>query len=173
MSKTIITRLFATSVLLALIRAFAMMRSAVEGVANRAYASYLWRDAWKKDAYIFWNCRVKYPERIVLGRSVRIGPNCILGGMGGINMGDHVRLSEGACVETGGLDISGPPPYAHVTKPIVLGKGVWLGCRSIVLAGVTIGEGSVVGAGAIVTRDIPPDSVAVGCPAKAFPKSKR
>ncbi|WFU75671.1 acyltransferase [Bradyrhizobium sp. CB2312] len=87
-------------------------------------------------------------------------------------MGDYVRLSEGACVETGGLDIGGPLPYSHVSKPIVLGKGVWLGYRSTVLAGVTIGEGSVVGAGAVVTKDVPPNSIAIGCPAKTFPKSK-
>ena len=153
-------------------RAVGMMHSAAESIANRAFASYLWPDSWKKDTYIFWNCRVKYPERVVLGRSVRIGPNCVLGGMAGITMGDHVRLSEGACVETGGLDIGGPLPYSHVAKPIVLGNGVWLGYRSTVLAGVTVGDGSVVGAGAVVTKDVPPNSIAVGCPAKSFPKSK-
>ena len=54
--------------------------------------------------------RVKYLGRVVLNRSVRIGPNCVLGGMSGITMGDHVRLPEGAYVETGGLDIGGLLP---------------------------------------------------------------
>lgn len=153
-------------------RALSKLHSATEGVANRAYASHLWPDSWKKGTYIFWNCRVKYPERIVLGHSVIVGPHCVLGGMAGITMGDHVRLSEGACVETGGLDIRGTLPYSHVAKPIILGKGVWLGYRATVLGGVTVGDGSVVGAGAVVTRDVPPNSIAVGSPAKSFPKSK-
>jgi maltose O-acetyltransferase len=56
------------------------------------------------------------------------------------------------------------PPSA----PIVLEEGVWLGVRVIVLRGVTIGAGSVVGAGSIVVRDVPPRSLAAGAPAKVI-----
>ena len=55
------------------------------------------------------------------------------------------------------------PPVAD---PITIGDNVWLGARVIVLPGVTIGENSVVGVGSVVTRDIPPSSLAVGVPAK-------
>ena len=54
------------------------------------------------------------------------------------------------------------PPTAD---PIMIGNNVWLGARVIVLPGVTIGENSVVGVGSVVTRDIPPRSLAVGTPA--------
>jgi maltose O-acetyltransferase len=53
-------------------------------------------------------------------------------------------------------------------RPITIADNVWLGGGSIVLAGVTIGANSVIGAGAVVTRDIPPDTVAVGNPARAI-----
>lgn len=173
MTKILIARLFATRGARALLWVVDKFASSALGIGNRAYASYLWPDSWQKDFYIHWNCRVKCPDRITFGKGVRIGPSCVLGAMGGIQMGDHVRLSEGACLETGGLDINGPIPYSHVAKPIVLGEGVWLGFRATVLAGVTIGDRSIVGAGAVVTKDVPADSIAVGSPARILPKSKK
>jgi maltose O-acetyltransferase len=52
------------------------------------------------------------------------------------------------------------------SAPIILENNVWLGARVIVLKGVTIGEGSVIGAGSVVTKNIPSRSLAVGQPAK-------
>ena len=59
-------------------------------------------------------------------------------------------------------------PYRVSSKPIVIEDDCWLGGGVIVLAGVTIGKGSVIGAGSIVTKDIPPYSVAVGNPCKVM-----
>jgi acetyltransferase-like isoleucine patch superfamily enzyme len=52
-----------------------------------------------------------------------------------------------------------------VSRPVKIGKGCFIGARSIILKGVTIGDGVVVGAGAVITRDIPADSIAYGNPA--------
>jgi acetyltransferase-like isoleucine patch superfamily enzyme len=52
--------------------------------------------------------------------------------------------------------------------PVTIGRNAWIGCRAIIMPGVTIGEGAVIGAGAIVTRDIPPNAVAVGQPARVI-----
>lgn len=52
------------------------------------------------------------------------------------------------------------------SAPIVLGKNVWVGSNATILQGVTIGDNSVIGAGAVITKDVPADSVAVGVPAK-------
>jgi acetyltransferase-like isoleucine patch superfamily enzyme len=49
---------------------------------------------------------------------------------------------------------------------VIIGRDVWLGARVIVLAGVTIGDGCVIGAGSVVTRSLPPNSIAVGAPAR-------
>ena len=54
----------------------------------------------------------------------------------------------------------------HIRKPVVLKKGCCIGMRSIIMPGVTIGEGAIIGAGSIVTKDIPAWSIAVGSPAK-------
>jgi maltose O-acetyltransferase len=87
---------------------------------------------------------------IVIGDDVQIGPNVQL--LAAIHPVDaEARRSKW---ESG--------------KPIVIGDNVWLGGGAIVLAGVTVGEDSVIGAGAVVTRDIPPNVVAVGNPARVI-----
>jgi len=56
------------------------------------------------------------------------------------------------------------------TKPVMIGRNVWIGTHSVVLPGVSIGDRSVIGAGSIVTKDIPSNSIAVGNPAKVIKK---
>ncbi len=56
----------------------------------------------------------------------------------------------------------------YKTSPVIVGRNAWVGSSSVILAGVTIGEGAVVGAGSVVTRDIPPYSIAVGVPCKVI-----
>lgn len=53
-----------------------------------------------------------------------------------------------------------------VTKPVVIGRGVWIGARSIILKGVELGEGVIVGAGSVVTRSMPPYTIVAGNPAR-------
>jgi acetyltransferase-like isoleucine patch superfamily enzyme len=110
---------------------------------------------------------IKFPERIEFGEGVAIGPKCTIGAHAPITFGRMVRLSKGVTLETAGLDFSsGIAPYKHVSRPIAIGDGVWIGARAIVLGGVTLGEFSVVGAGSVVTKDVPAYSVVVGNPAR-------
>lgn len=106
--------------------------------------------------------QVKYPERIRMGTGVAIGPRVILGAMGGILIGDYVRISSDVTIETGGLDLSTRVPYKHKAKPIVIEEGAWIGTGAIVLSGVTIGRYAVVGAGTVVSKDIPAHAIAIG-----------
>jgi acetyltransferase-like isoleucine patch superfamily enzyme len=88
--------------------------------------------------------------------SVQIGPNCLIAEMVSIRDSDHATAEKTL-------------PYrdqGHVTAPVVIGRNVWLGSKVVVIRGVTIGDNAVVGAGAVVTRDIPPDTLAVGVPAR-------
>ena len=55
-----------------------------------------------------------------------------------------------------------------IPKPIVIGKNVWIGANVTILGGVTIGDNSIIAAGAVVNKDIPPDSVAAGVPARVI-----
>lgn len=121
--------------------------------------------------FCHWTTEIKYPENIELGHHVAIGPNCTLGAMSSIRIGDHVRISKGAVIETAGLDLSTGRPYKHHAKPIVIEDGAWIGSNAIVLGGVTIGENAVIGAGAVVTKDVPRDTVLVGAPTRLLPRS--
>ena len=105
---------------------------------------------------------IKYKENISLGESIIIGSNVTIGAHSPVTIGDFVRISKGVSIESATLNIRAPLPYKHKSRPIVIGRGAWLGMNSTILGGVTIGENSVVGANAVVSRDIPPNSICIG-----------
>jgi acetyltransferase-like isoleucine patch superfamily enzyme len=119
-----------------------------------------------------WSTEIKYPENILLGNHVIIGPQCCLGAMASIKIGDYARISRGVIIETAGLDLDSELPYSHLAKPIVIGKGVWLATNAVVLGGVTVGDYAVVGAGVVVTKDVPPYSIVVGCGSRILKKKR-
>ncbi|WP_232307621.1 acyltransferase [Sphingobium chungbukense] len=114
-----------------------------------------------------WSVQIKYPENILLGDGVTIGTGVVLGAHSSITLRDNVRLSHDVMIETAGLEFSNrTPPYGHISKPVLLEKGVWVGARAIILGGVTIGENAVVAAGSIVTKPVPAGAVVAGIPAQ-------
>ena len=115
---------------------------------------------------------IKYPQNIRMGSNVIIGGGSQIGAMASIIIGDYVRLSRGVTIETATLDINGSLPYKHKAQPIIIERGVWLGANCTVLGGVTIGEGSVIGSGAIVTKSVPKNSIIVGARIRQLDKIK-
>lgn len=101
-----------------------------------------------------------------------IAPGVCIGGPGGITIGKNCLISAYSAIVANNhrfTDIRKPIKYQGVTsKGITIEDDCWLGHGVVVLDGVTIGKGSVIGAGAVVTKDIPPFSVAVGTPAKVI-----
>lgn len=119
------------------------------------------------DLVCHWSSDIKYPQNITVGRQVVIGVNVTLGAHAPIRLDDHVRISKDVVIETAGLDFaSGQPPYRHVSAPIVLREGAWIGTRSIILGGVTVGRHAVVAAGSVVTKDVPDGTTVAGVPAR-------
>ena len=87
-----------------------------------------------------------------------------------ITFGDNVMVAPNVTISTGAHPIL---PELRVKTyqynlPVVIEDGVWIGAGAIILPGVTIGENSVIGAGSVVTKDIPPNVVAVGCPCRVL-----
>jgi acetyltransferase-like isoleucine patch superfamily enzyme len=109
-----------------------------------------------------YSVQFKYPERIQMGAGVAIGSRVILGAMGGIRIGNFVRISSDVIIETGGLDLNTPVPYQHQAKPIVIEEGAWIGTRATILSGVTIGKYAVIGAGTVVSKSVPAHAIVVG-----------
>jgi carbonic anhydrase/acetyltransferase-like protein (isoleucine patch superfamily) len=108
--------------------------------------------------------------KISLGTNVFLGPYVVIYGHGSVEVGDDTLVSMHCRILSSNHAV--PPPSTPIrTQPDVLlptkiGRDVWLGAGVTVLGGVTIGNGCVVGAGAVVTKDLPPNSIAVGVPAR-------
>lgn len=114
------------------------------------------------DSVCHHSVEIKYGKNITIGDGVAIGPNSCLGAKSKIIIGNHVTLSRGVMVETAALDVSVDPPYKHYSKPITIEDGVWVAANSLILAGVTIHKNALIGAGSVITKDVPENAVIVG-----------
>lgn len=106
-----------------------------------------------------------YGQNIHLGRGVFINACCHFQDHGGVTLGDGCQIGHNVVFATLNHELT--PERRHVTlpAPIVLGRKVWVGSNATILSGVTIGDNAVVAAGAVVTKDVPPDTVVGGVPA--------
>ena len=111
-----------------------------------------------------------YGRNIVLGRNVFINSGCCFQDQGGIEIGDGTLIGQQVVIAT--LNHSLAPEDRQSMSPakVVIGKNVWIGAHATILPGVTIGDNCVIGAGAVVHKNIPSDSVAVGVPARIIKK---
>lgn len=117
---------------------------------------------------------IEFPENISIGNHVSLNQYCWLNGVGGIEVGDFVRIAPRVSIVSFSHEFSDPdiPIKLQGTKKakVVVEDDVWIGAHCVIVAGVKIGKGSVIGAGSVVTRDIPSYSIAVGAPAKVIRK---
>jgi acetyltransferase-like isoleucine patch superfamily enzyme len=107
---------------------------------------------------------------ITIGHHTRIGIHNTI--IGPVSIGSHVNLAQGIVVTALNhqfLDASKRIDQQGITtRPVVIGDDVWIGANAVVLPGVTVGSHSVVAAGAVVTKDVPPHTVVGGVPAKVI-----
>ena len=111
-----------------------------------------------------------YPHRVWLGSHVYVGPYTFLSSQGGLTIEDGVIIGPFVSIYTANHNYEGGEaiPYDGVTlqSPVTIEQHVWIGGNVVVLPGVRIGEGAVVGAGAVVVKDVPPMAVVGGNPAR-------
>jgi acetyltransferase-like isoleucine patch superfamily enzyme len=100
-----------------------------------------------------------------IGTGSTLDQNAWLDGRGGLFIGNHVATGPGVMLLTADHDPQ-CPQFSGRLKPVHVGDRAWLGARALVLPGVTIGEGAIVAAGAVVTRDVPPHAIVGGVPAR-------
>lgn len=108
--------------------------------------------------------------KIKLGRRVWLGPYAVIYGHGGVEIGEQTLISMHVSILSSDHFIPERAKMIRncedVLKPTKIGKDVWIGANAVILGGVTIGDGCVIGAGAVVTKDLPAYSVAMGVPAR-------
>jgi len=142
-------------------------------------------------------CIILYPEKIEVGsyvsignyvtvynesngKKIKIGNNThildftLISGVGGVEIGDNIAISSGVKIYSHSNDYKDKDKLIveQVKKgKISIGNNVLIGANVVILPGIKIGDNTVVGAGAVVTKDIPKNSVAVGTPARVIKKT--
>ena len=109
-----------------------------------------------------------FGKNIHIGENVFINACCHFQDHGGVTLGDGCQIGHNVVFAT--LNHGIEPENSRFTypAPIVLGRNVWVGSNSTILQGVTIGDNSVVAAGAVVTKDVPADTIVGGVPARVI-----
>jgi acetyltransferase-like isoleucine patch superfamily enzyme len=105
-------------------------------------------------------------KNISIGRNVFINSGCRFQDHGGITIGDGALIGHNVVLATLNHDIDPRKRSDMHPAPIFVGNNVWIGANATILPGVTIGDGSIVAAGAVVTRNVPINVIVGGVPAK-------
>ena len=108
-------------------------------------------------------------DEIRVGRNVFVNQNCTFYDLGGLDIGDDVLIGPNVSLITAGHPVE-PSQRRAVTigKPIVIERNVWIAAGATIIGGVTVGENSVVAAGSVVTKDVPPNTLVGGNPARVI-----
>lgn len=115
------------------------------------------------------NAQIGKGVGLIVGNNAQLGQNCCIGNH--VAIGDDVLMGPDVVIMTSSHAFADPTipinqQGALILRPVVIGRDVWIGTRVIVMPGVTIGNHAVIGAGAVVTKDVPDFAIVGGVPAK-------
>lgn len=107
-------------------------------------------------------------KNIKIGKNVFINACCRFQDQGGIEIGDGSLIGHNTTIATLNHDFN-PDKRANLhPSPVKIGKNIWIGSDCTILPGIEIGDGAVIGAGSVVTKSVPANSIAVGSPARVI-----
>lgn len=115
---------------------------------------------------IQWPVVINGADHLTVGNDVSINAFVHIWGQGGVTIGDSTLIASHVAITslthaTDAASFSG----SLVSKPVEIGRNVWIGAHAVILPGIRIGNGAIIGAGAVVTRDVAAGSVVTGVPA--------
>lgn len=103
-------------------------------------------------------------HEVKIGDRVNIMPGCLMMAAGGITIDDDAQIAANVQLISNNHDLDNR--MVITCRPVHIGRRAWIGAGATILPGVTVGENSVVGAASVVTRDVPPDTIVAGNPAR-------
>lgn len=118
--------------------------------------------------------RVDYGYNISMGNNVVMNFNCVILDCAPVSIGDDSMFAPGVQIYAATHPLSpkhrklSGNQYYELAFPVKIGSNVWVGGNAVILPGVVIGDNAVIGAGSVVTRDVPPNVVVAGNPAKVI-----
>lgn len=122
---------------------------------------------------IYYKCEFRAPWLIKIGNNSIIGDQCIIDGRTGVTIGDNVNFSTGVWIWSLQHDYRSETFGMSPKRGVVIGDYAWIGPRTIILPGVRIGEGAVIAAGSVVTKDVQPYKLMGGVPARIIGERPR
>jgi acetyltransferase-like isoleucine patch superfamily enzyme len=106
---------------------------------------------------------------ISIGRNVFVNQNCTFYDLGGLDIADDVMIGPNVSIITSGHPVEPSRRRAFtIAKPIVIERNVWIAAGATIIGGVRVGENSVVAAGSVVTKNVPPNTLVGGNPARVI-----
>ena len=121
----------------------------------------------REGATIHVGARFYNPANIIIGKDTIVGEGAVLDGREKLVIGDHVDIASEVMIYNSQHDIHSDDFHA-ISERVMIDDYVFIGPRAIILPGVTLGKGSVVGAGAVVTKSVEPYAIVGGIPAKVI-----
>lgn len=131
---------------------------------------FIWRIAGislGKHSTLHTGIRVFNPRGIKIGEGTIIGYASFIDGRDSVKIGSHTDIASEVMIYSSQHDL-GSEDFHAISAPVSIGNYVFVGPRAIILPGVTIGDGAVVAAGAVVTKDVEPSAIVGGVPAKVI-----
>lgn len=109
-----------------------------------------------------------FGKNITIGKNVFFNTGCSFQDRGGISIGNGSMIGMNVTIATLNHGLAIETRNTTHPSPVIIGDNVWIGSSSTILPGVTIGDNSVIAAGAVVTKDVPKNTVVAGVPARVI-----
>lgn len=117
-------------------------------------------------------CVFDFKKGLSIGENSVVNARCRIDNRGGIKIGDNVSISSDVTILTADHDMNSPD-FAGRNRSVTIEDYVWVGTAAMIMPGVTIGQGAVIAAGAVVTKNVAPYNVVAGVPAKFIKERKK
>lgn len=144
------------------------LNAAINPTEIRKFLSRITGGELDESTAVFTPLYINYGKHTKIGKHVFINFNCTLLDLGGITIEDHVLIAPNVCLLSEGHPVSPKNRHALVPRPVHIKKNAWIGAGAIILPGVTVGENAIVAAGAVVSKDVPDNTVVAGIPARVL-----